>query len=224
MRPEARLHGDFPTFRREDLRLVTGHGQYADDLNLLHAAHAVMVRSPHAHAAIGRMDVANAVAYPGVLAVLSGADALADGLQTIPHPTGSSKVGSDIPLVHRDGSERVVTLQRPLPVDRARFVGEAVVMVVAETEAQAKDAAEAVVIDWQPLPAVTHAMDALRDNAPQLWDHVPGNRTLEAHLGDEAATNAAFARAAHRVRLNTGCSASPERTWNRALSLPRGTR
>src|SRR5271169_6116485 len=96
IRSEARLHDDFPTFRREDLRLVSGHGQYADDLYLAHAAHAVMVRSPHAHAAIGSMDVANALAYPGVLAVLSGADALADGLQTIPHPTGSSKVGSDI--------------------------------------------------------------------------------------------------------------------------------
>jgi carbon-monoxide dehydrogenase large subunit len=203
VRPEARLHDDFPTFRREDLRLVTGHGQYADDLNLAHAAHAVMVRSPHAHAGIGSVDVANALACPGVLAVLSGADALADGLQTIPHPTGSSKVGSDMPLVHRDGSERLVTAQRPLPVNRARFAGEAVVMVVAETEAQAKDAAEAVVIDWEPLPAVTHAIDALGDNAPQLWDHVPGNRTLEAHLGDEAATNAAFARAAHRVRLNS---------------------
>jgi carbon-monoxide dehydrogenase large subunit len=203
MKPEAPLHGDFPTFRREDLRLVTGRGQYAGDLNLPNAARAVMVRSPHAHAAIRRIDVANAQAHPGVLAVLSGADALADGLQTIPHPTGSSKIGSDMPLLHRDGSERVVTRQHPLPVDRARFVGEAVVMVVAETEAGANEAAEAVVIDWEPLPAVTHAMDALGADAPQLWNHVPGNRTLDAHLGDEAATNAAFSRAAHRVRLSS---------------------
>jgi carbon-monoxide dehydrogenase large subunit len=203
MKPEAPLHGDFPTFRREDLRLVTGRGQYAGDLNLPNAARAVMVRSPHAHAAIRRIDVANAQAHPGVLAVLSGADALADGLQTIPHPTGSSKIGSDMPLLHRDGSERVVTRQHPLPVDRARFVGEAVVMVVAETEAGANEAAEAVVIDWEPLPAVTHAMDALGADAPQLWNHVPGNRTLDAHLGDEAVTNAAFSRAAHRVRLSS---------------------
>jgi len=203
MKPEARLHGEFPTFRREDLRLVTGHGQYADDLNLARAARAVMVRSPHAHAAIRSVDMTRALAHSGVLAVLSGVDALADGLQAIPHATGSSKVGSDMPLVHRDGSERIVTRQRPLPVDRACFVGEAVVMVVAETEAQAKDAAEAVAIDWEPLPAVTHAVDALGANAPQLWNHVPGNRTLEAHLGDEAATAAAFACAAHRVRLNS---------------------
>jgi carbon-monoxide dehydrogenase large subunit len=228
MKPEARLHGEFPTFRREDLRLVTGHGQYADDLNLPHAARAVMVRSPHAHAAIRSIDVANALARSGVLAVLSGADALADGLQTIPHPTGSSKIGSDMPVVHRDGSERLVTLQRPLPVDRARFVGEAVVMVVAETEARAKEAAEAVVIDWEPLPAVTHAIDALGANAPQLWNHVPGNRTLDAHLGDEAATAAAFARAAHRVRLSswvqrvTGAHLEPRTvvaTWDKITEL-----
>ncbi len=160
-----------------------------------------MVRSPHAHAAIRGMDFAAALALPGVLAVLSGGDALADGLQAIPHATGSSKIGSDMPLAHRDGSERLVTQQRPLPIERARFVGEAVAMVVAETLAQARDAAEAVVIDWEPLPAVAHAIDALEDDAPQLWDHVPGNRTLEAHLGDEAATAAAFARAAYRVRL-----------------------
>jgi aerobic carbon-monoxide dehydrogenase large subunit len=202
-KPEARSHGDFPAYRREDLRLVTGQGQYADDLHLPHTACAVMVRSPHAHAAIRSMDVARARAHPGVLAVLSGADALADGLRTIPHPTGSSKVGSDLPLAHRDGSERLVTPQRPLPVDRARFVGEAVAMVVAETLAQARDAAEMVVIDWEPLPAVAHVIDALKDGAPQLWDHVPSNCTLEARLGDEAATEAAFTRSAHRVRLTS---------------------
>ncbi len=203
MKPETHADGEFPRHRREDLRLVTGRGQYAVDLDLPHTARAVIVRSPHAHAAIRGMDFAAALALPGVLAVLSGADALADGLQAIPHATGSSKFGSDMPLAHRDGSERLVTKQRPLPIERARFVGEAVAMVVAETLAQARDAAEAVVIDWEPLPAVAHAIDALKDDAPQLWDHVPGNRTLEAHLGDEAATEAAFARAAHRVRLKS---------------------
>jgi aerobic carbon-monoxide dehydrogenase large subunit len=203
MKPEAHSHREFPAHRREDLRLVTGQGQYADDLHLPHAARAVMVRSPHAHAAIRGMDVADALALPGVLAILSGGDALADGLQAIPHATGSSKIGSDMPLAHRDGSERLVTRQRPLPIERARFVGEAVAMVVAETPGQARDAAEAVVIDWEPLPAVAHAIDALKHDAPQLWDHVPGNRTLEAHLGDETATAAAFIRAAHRVRLTS---------------------
>ena len=203
MKPETHADGEFPRHRREDLRLVTGRGQYAVDLDLPHTARAVMVRSPHAHAAIRGMDFAKALALPGVLAVLSGGDACADGLQAIPHATGSSKIGSDMPLAHRDGSERLVTQQRPLPIERARFVGEAVAMVVAETLAQARDAAEAVVIDWEPLPAVAHAIDALKDDAPQLWDHVPGNRTLEAHLGDGASTAAAFARAAHRVRLTS---------------------
>jgi aerobic carbon-monoxide dehydrogenase large subunit len=203
MKPKTHSHGEFPSARREDRRLVTGRGQYADDLHLPHAACAVMVRSPHAHAAIRSIDVTDARAHPGVLTVLSGADALADELQPIPHQTGSSKIGSDMPLAHRDGSERLVTQQRPLPVGRVRFVGEAVAMIVAETLAQARDAAEAVVIDWEPLPAVAHAIDALKDNAPQLWDHIPGNRTIEAHLGDEAATAAAFASAAHRVRLTS---------------------
>jgi carbon-monoxide dehydrogenase large subunit len=203
MKADAHSDGESLNHRREDLRLVTGRGQYADDLHLSRAARAVMVRSPHAHAVIRGMDVVNALALPGVLAVLSGGDALADGLQAIPHATGSSKIGSDMPLVHRDGSERLVTRQRLLPVERARFVGEAVAMVVAETLAQARDAAEAVVIDWEPLPAVAQVTDALKDDAPQLWGHIPGNRTLEAHLGDEAATDAAFRRAAHRVRLTS---------------------
>jgi carbon-monoxide dehydrogenase large subunit len=227
MRPET-TDGEFPRHRREDLRFVTGRGQYAVDLDLPRTARAVMVRSPHAHAAIRGMDFAAALALPGVLAVLSGADALADGLQAIPHATGSSKIGSDMPLAHRDGSERLVTKQRPLPIERARFVGEAVAMVVAETLAQARDAAEAVVIDWEPLPAVADAIDALKDDAPQLWDHVPGNRTLEAHLGNAAATTAAFANAAHRVRLTsrvqrvTGVHMEPRAvaaTWDEAEEL-----
>jgi carbon-monoxide dehydrogenase large subunit len=211
--------------RREDLRLVTGRGSYADDLDFPGAARAAMVRSPHAHAGIAGIDVAAALALPGVLAVLTGADALADGLGPIPHATGSSKTGSDIRLANRDGSERLVTPQRVLPVERARFVGEAVAMVVAETLAQARDAAEAVTVDWDPLPAVVHATDALTAGAPQLWDHVPGNCTLEADLGDQNATAAAFAQARHRVRLTswiqrvTGVHMEPRAvtaTWEQA--------
>jgi len=189
--------------RREDHRLVTGRGRYADDLDLPQTVRAVMVRSPHAHAAIRGIDVAAAAALPGVLAVLTGADALADGLKPIPHATGSSKAGSDIRLANRDGSERRITQQHALPVERVRYVGEAVVMVIAETLPQARDAAEAVVIEWGPLPAVVHATDALAPGAPQLWDHIPHNLTLEADLGDAAATEAAFAHAAHRVRLRS---------------------
>lgn len=189
--------------RREDLRLVRGEGRYADDLALPGTARAVMVRSPHAHAKIVKIDVAAAMALPGVLAVLTGADALADGLGPIPHATGSSKAGSDIRLANRDGSERRITRQFTLPLDRVRYAGEGVALVVAETLTQARDAAEAVAIDWDPLPPVVHATAALLPGAPQLWDHIPGNCTLEADLGDPTATAGAFGRAAHRVRLNS---------------------
>src|SRR3954469_5441238 len=103
--------------RREDLRLVTGRGRYADDLDLPGTARAVMVRSPHAHAVIRSIDITAAAALPGVLAVLTGAHALADGLGPIPHATGSSKAGSDIRLANRDGSERLITEQRVLPIE-----------------------------------------------------------------------------------------------------------
>ncbi|WP_249209803.1 xanthine dehydrogenase family protein molybdopterin-binding subunit [Bradyrhizobium manausense] len=214
--------------RREDLRLVRGQGRYADDLGLPGTARAFMVRSPHAHAAIRKMDVAAAMALPGVVAVLTGADALADGLGPIPHATGSSKTGSDIRLANRDGSERKITQQLTLPLDRVRYAGEGVVLVVAETLAQARDAAEAVTVDWDPLPAVVRAIDALALGAPQLWDHIPGNCTLEADLGDATATAAAFSRAAHRVRLSswvqrvTGVHMEPRAvtaTWDKASEI-----
>src|SRR3954469_346354 len=190
-------HDGLPSGRREDHRLVTGAGEYADDRNFPGMAHAVMVRSPHAHARIKKIDCSQALARPGILAVLTGADALADGLNPIPHATGSSQAGSDVGLAHRDGSERLINRQWPLPLERARFAGEAVAMVVAETPTAAQDGAEAVEIDWEPLPALVDSLDALEEGAPLLWEHIPGNRTLEAHLGDEAATAAAFAHAAH---------------------------
>lgn len=192
-----------PPGRREDERLLTGTGQYCDDLVFARPAYARMVRSPHAHARIVNIDTSAAEACPGVLAVLTGADVMADGLKPIPHETGSSKRGSDMALAHQDGSERLITQQWPLPVDRTRFAGEAVAMVVAETPAQAQDGVEAVAIDYEPLPVVVQAIDALAEGAPQLWDHIPANCTLEAHLGDKAATDAAFARATHRVRLTS---------------------
>ena len=189
--------------RREDHRLVTGTGEYADDRHIPSTVHAVMLRSPHAHADIVSIDAAEVRGMPGVLAVLTGADALVEGLAHIPHATGSSKAGSDVRLAFADGSERRITRQFPLPRDRARFGGEAVVMVVAETVAAARDAAEQVRIVWRPLPAVVSSVDALRAEAPQIWAHIPGNLALEASLGDAAATDAAFARATHRVSLTT---------------------
>lgn len=189
--------------RKEDARLVAGRGQYADDIPLEGVAYAAMVRSAHAHARIVSIDASTARAMPGVLAVLTGEDARADGLSALPHATGNSRVGSDVPLRNRDGSERLTTPQLPLPTKLVRFVGEAVAIVVAETIATAKDAAEAVEIEWDPLPAVVNSIDAVRDDAPLLWDHVPHNVALEAEIGDAAATEALFAQAAHRVSLST---------------------
>ena len=189
--------------RKEDRRLITGQGTYADDLAFPGLARAVFVRSPHARARILSIDTDAAREMPGVLAVLTGADVLADGLAPIPHATGSSKMGSDMPLKNRDGSERLTTPQFPMPADEARFVGDAVAMVVAETLAEAKDAAEAIVVDWEVLPALTRAIDALEPSAPQIWPQVPGNLALDGDLGSADEAGLAFEKAAHCVRLTT---------------------
>ncbi|HEY4821165.1 MAG TPA: xanthine dehydrogenase family protein molybdopterin-binding subunit [Xanthobacteraceae bacterium] len=190
-----------PVRRKEDLRLVAGQGQYSDDLNLPGQAFAVMLRSPHAHARLRRIDTAAARAAPGVLAVLTGRDILADGVKPIPHKAFSYHP-AEIPLRNKDDAPIFAAAHLPLPADKARFVGEAVVMVVAETVAAAKDAAELVAIDYEPLPAVTDAVAAAEPGAPRLWDNAE-NVLIDAEVGDAAATAAAFARAAHVVRLKT---------------------
>jgi carbon-monoxide dehydrogenase large subunit len=192
-----------PKRRKEDDRLITGQGQFADDIDFPKSAHASVLRSPHAHAKIKSIDISAAREMPGVLVVLTGADVVAAGLKPIPHGTGSARTGSDVPLANLDGSERKVTPQLILPPDRVRFVGEAVAMVVAETLHQARDAAEAVVVDYDVLPSVTRSTEAVVDGAPQLWDSVPNNLPLDAEIGDKAATDAAFAIAAHRVSFRS---------------------
>jgi carbon-monoxide dehydrogenase large subunit len=192
-----------PKRRKEDDRLITGQGQFADDIEFTTSAHASVLRSPHAHAKIKGIDISVAREMPGVLVVLTGADVVAAGLKPIPHGTGSARTGSDVPLANLDGSERKVTPQLILPPDRVRFVGEAVAMVVAETLHQARDAAEAVVVDYDVLPSVTRSTEAVVDGAPQLWDSVPNNLPLDAEIGDKAATDAAFAIAAHRVSFRS---------------------
>src|ERR1700719_5328776 len=142
-----------PVRRKEDLRLVTGKGCYSDDVNLPDQAFAVMVRSPHAHARLRAIDTAAARALPGVLAVLTGRDIVADGVKPIPHKAFSYHP-AEIPLRNKDDAPIFAARHYPLPADRARFVGEAVAMVVAETGAIAKDAAERVAIDYEPLDAV----------------------------------------------------------------------
>src|SRR6202044_2485866 len=142
--------------RKEDARLVTGRGNYSDDVNLPGQAYGAAVRSPHAHALIRSIDVAAARAMPGVLAVLTGQDALADGLTRIPH-LAAAGTPPDIVLHNRDGSPVPVAPHFVLPTDRVRHVGAAVAFVIAETVAQAKDAAEAVTVDYEMLPAVIDA-------------------------------------------------------------------
>jgi len=191
-----------PVQRKEDLRLLTGKGRYGTDITLPHQAHAVMLRSPHAHARIRKIDTAAARKAPGVVAVLTGADYIADGMKPIPHNPGLTGA-PDVTLRLRPGFETYASTDYPMPADKARFVGEVVAMVLAETIEQAKDAAELIEVDYEPLPAVSRAVDALKPGAPRLWDDAPSNQCVDVEVGNEAATAAAFQRAAHVARLET---------------------
>ncbi len=197
--------------RREDTRLLTGGGQYASDFSLPGQAHAYLVRSPYAHAKIVDINVAQAIRAPGVLAVLTGRDAAADGLKPIPHspvPTNPHEV----PLKNRDGSGFFIAPHPVLAHDAVRYVGEAVAIVVAETLAEAMDATERVEVVYEPVAAVSRSRDALSPEAPLVWDEHGSNRCIDSEAGDRAATEAAFARAAHVVRLET--------TINRVTGVP----
>jgi carbon-monoxide dehydrogenase large subunit len=190
-----------PVRRREDLRLVRGGGRYTADENLPDQVYAVMVRSPHAHATIRAIVKDKAIAAPGVLAVLTGFDFVADGLKPIPHKVWSPHP-AEAQLKDRDGATFSEAPHYPLPIDKARFVGEAVAIVVAETVNAAKDGAERLEIDYEPLPAVTATAAAARQDAPHVHA-TPSNVCLDAQIGDAAATDAAFARAAHVTRFET---------------------
>ena len=191
-----------PRRRVEDRRLLTGEGRFTDDVAPAGAARAFVVRSPHAHARIRAIDTSRAAALPGVLAVLTGADAAADGMRPIPHDpdwTGPPDVELRLP----PGFEVAVTPNLPLPVDTVRYCGEAVALVVADTVAVAADAGELVEVDYEPLPAVTEARGAMADDAPRLSPGRPNNLALTCEVGDRAATDAAFADAAHVVNLES---------------------
>jgi carbon-monoxide dehydrogenase large subunit len=190
-----------PVRRKEDYRLLTGRGRFGDDIVLPRQTHAYFVRSPHAHARIAAVDKTASLAVPGVLAALTGADYAAAGLGPIPHNPGLS-APPDV-QARLTGGPPIATRHYPLPADRARFVGEPVALVVAETTAAAKDAAELVDVTYEPLPAVVSAADAVAPGAPSLWDEAPDNVCIDIEVGDAAATAAAFARAAHVVRLET---------------------
>src|SRR6516162_8435526 len=185
--------------RKEDERLITGKGRFTDDFNLDGQAYAAMVRSPHPHARIVAIDVAAVKNMPGVLGVFTGADCAAENLGPIPHdPVPKTKY--DMKLTGPGGGALFAGPHVLLPADRVRHVGEAVAMVVAATQAQALDAAEAVVVYYAELPFVLHSEDAMSAGAPALWDDAPNNICVDTSFGDAAATDQAFARAAHVVR------------------------
>jgi aerobic carbon-monoxide dehydrogenase large subunit len=190
-----------PLARKEDARLTTGRGRFSDDFNLEGQAYAVMVRSPHPHARIQRVETARARAMPGVLGVFTGADCLADGLSAIPHdPLPKTKY--DMKLTAAGGGAPFIGPHLLLPVDKARHVGEAVAMVAAETVAQALDGAEAIEIDYEILSGVYHSEDAMRPGAPAVWDEVPNNTPVATLFGDQDAADRAFAVADHVAAMN----------------------
>jgi aerobic carbon-monoxide dehydrogenase large subunit len=179
-----------PVRRSEDPKLVRGEGRYTDDIGLAGQVYAVMVRSSVAHGVIRGIDPAAAKAMPGVLAVYTAADL-----------TGYGGLKCNLPLKSRDGSPIKYKPRPALAGDKVRFVGDPVACVVAETIAQAKDAAEAVTLDIEPLPAVVSAREAAKPGAPLLYDEAPGNIALDYHYGDKDKVAEAFAKAAHVVKL-----------------------
>jgi aerobic carbon-monoxide dehydrogenase large subunit len=179
--------------RKEDVRFVTGRGQFTDDISRPGEAHAYFLRSPHAHARILGIDAAAARRAPGVLAVYTHADVAAAGLGVIRFA---------LPLKNRDGSACANPGRPLLATYRVRHVGDPVAMVVAESLAAAKDAAELIAVEYQELPAVVDPVAAARPGAPALFDAVPNNVALDWGLGNEAAANEAFAKAARVVSLD----------------------
>jgi carbon-monoxide dehydrogenase large subunit len=182
-----------PVLRKEDDTLVRGKGKYTDDFNLPGQAYAWIVRSTHAHGIIRAIDTSAAKTMPGVLGVWTGTDLVAAGY-------GPFTCG--LPLKNRDGTPLLQTNRTALMTDKVRYVGDPVAFVVAETLAQARDAAEAIVVDVDPLPAVTDPAEAAKAGAPQLYEHIPNNVALDYHYGDAAKVEAAFASAAHVTKLD----------------------
>jgi carbon-monoxide dehydrogenase large subunit len=179
--------------RVEDRRFLTGQGHYVDDISLPGMCHGVNVLSPHAHARIRKVDATKAKAAPGVLLVLTGADVAAEKLGAFTSAMMPEDLGA--PKGHR-------IHQQLLQSDKARFVGDRIAFVVAETEAQARDAAELVEVDYEELPAVALVEDAAKDGAPKVWDDNPnGNVAFMLMFGDKDATDATFAKAKHVVKL-----------------------
>jgi carbon-monoxide dehydrogenase large subunit len=179
--------------RKEDIRFITGKGHYVDDINRPGQAYAYFLRSPHAHATIDKIDASTAQKSPGVVAVFTGADTVAD------------KIGAHIPgwTVHsKDGSPMKVGSFPALAHGRALYVGDPVAVVIADTYAQAKDAAEKMAVDYGVLPAVVDTASAAKPGQHQIHEYAPSNTVFNWHVGDKASTDAAFAKAAHVTTLD----------------------
>src|SRR6201985_841582 len=179
--------------RKEDRRFITGKGRYVDDIKLVGMTHAHFVRSPHAHARVKSIDLSAAMKMPGVLAVLTGKELVDD------------KIGNLIcgwAITSKDGSPMKMGAWPAMAPETVRFVGQAVAVVIAESKNLARDAAEAVVVEYEELQAVPDARAAIKPDAPQLHPEAPGNVVYDWALGDEAAVNAAFAKAANVVTLD----------------------
>ena len=182
-----------PVLRKEDGRFLTGRGRYTDDINRPGQLFAVMVRSPEAHADIVSVDADEAASAPGVVAVFTGADMAADGVGGVPCGWG---------ITNKDGSAMAEPPHPALAVGRVRHVGDIVAVVVAETKAQAKEAARLVDVSYEGLPVVVTSQQAVADGAPLVWDEAEGNVCFDWELGDKGATDAAFEEAAHVVSLD----------------------
>jgi carbon-monoxide dehydrogenase large subunit len=179
--------------RKEDFRFLTGGGNYTDDINRPGQVYAYIVRSPHAHAIIKKVDKSAAEKAPGVVAIFTGADYAASGKGGLPCGW----------LIHsKDGTPMVEPPHPPLVADRVRHVGDQVAVVIAETRDQAKSAAELIDIQYQELPAIISTGDAAKPNAPQVWEQAKNNTCYDWHIGDKAATDAAFAKASHVTKID----------------------
>jgi carbon-monoxide dehydrogenase large subunit len=181
-----------PVRRVEDRRFITGRGSYVDDISLPRQAHAYMLRSPHAHARIGQIEAVDALSAPGIVAVFTGEDLARDGIGDIPC------LGA---VTNRDQSAAATPPHPAIVQGRVRHVGDTVAMVVAESAAAARDAAELIAVDYEPLPAVVETAHASDPGQPQIWDEAPGNLCFDWEIGDAPAVERAMAGARHRISL-----------------------
>ena len=213
-----------PVRRKEDERLLTGNGRFSDDFSLPDQAYMAVVRSPYPHARIRRIETARALSMPGVFGVLAGEACAADGLKPIPHnPVPQTR--HDMKLTGPGGGAIFIGPQMLLPTDKVRHVGEAVAVVVADTAAEAQEAAEAVAVEYEELPFAPRIEDALAPGAPVLWDEVGDNALVDTSFGNPGETERAFAIADHIVEMEfhigrvTGVPMEPRAAlghWERA--------